>query len=231
MGALLPPGGEPSAGGGFRFRVPQDVFAGNTKALAVAARNAALDAGDVAEFDADPNLLIILAVGDVDIYQARRTNQWRDVANVAPGQPGPPAPPVESPRVVQKVTVPAARTHTLGSNPLRLGPAVAAGQRMLVEGVVMRKPAGRAATGATGLGAFWSKDGAAPRTPISSTRNFFSAPANDRAISGGRIGDNGMSLYLGSSADVRFRSLRDIGAQDQDVSVLLAYALLEFPAA
>ena len=90
MSAFLPPGGGPDGGGGFRFRVPQDVFAGNTKALAVAARNAGLNAGDLSEFDADPSLLIILDVGDVDIYQARRANQWRDVANVAPGQPGPP---------------------------------------------------------------------------------------------------------------------------------------------
>lgn len=80
--------GDGGAGGGFRFRVPRDVFAGANRAAAIVARNAGLDAGDLAEFDADPSLLVILSVGDVDTYQARRAMQWRDVANVAPGQPG-----------------------------------------------------------------------------------------------------------------------------------------------
>ena len=76
-------------GGGFRFRVPRDVFAGANRNAAIAARTAGLDANDIAEFDADPALLITLSVGASDTYQARRAGQWRDIGNVAPGPPGP----------------------------------------------------------------------------------------------------------------------------------------------
>ena len=86
---------EPGGGGSgaaLKYRVPQDVFVGATRNAAETARNNALKAADLAEFDADPNLLIILRVGAVDISQARRNGAWRDIANVARGQRGLPGP-------------------------------------------------------------------------------------------------------------------------------------------
>lgn len=90
MGFLFDEGSGDGGGGGIRQRVPPDVFVGANRNAAVAARNAALNANDVAEFDADPNLYIILRIGGVDTWQFRRAGAWRDTTNVARGPAGPP---------------------------------------------------------------------------------------------------------------------------------------------
>ena len=215
--------GVAGGGGGLRFRVPRDVFPGATRNAAIAARQAGLNAEDLKEFDADPGLLITLAVGAVDTYQARRAGQWRDVANVAPGPPGP-GPKI--PTVAAPIAVPAARTRTLGSNPLRLGPEVDAGQRLLIDTLILEKPAGRAATGGSVGFVFFSPDAGTTRTLVWGIRTFFAAAANMRAGAGGRIGDAGDSLYLASTDDNRYRTLKDIGAQDQAVSGMLVYRII-----
>ena len=83
--------GSGGGGAGIKLRVPNDVFNGADKAAAEAARDAGLDAAAVAEFDADPNLSIILtwpvAVANT-IYQARRINAWADITGVVRGPPG-----------------------------------------------------------------------------------------------------------------------------------------------
>ena len=76
-------------GAGLKLRTPPDVFTGANRGLAVAARNAGLSAGALAEFDADPNLAIILRIAGADTYQVRRGGAWRDVTNVVRGPTGP----------------------------------------------------------------------------------------------------------------------------------------------
>ena len=80
------PGG---SGGTIKQRVPPDIFVGANRLAAETARDNGLDADALAEFQADPNLLIILRVGNVDTFQAWRTGAWRDVQNIAEGQRGP----------------------------------------------------------------------------------------------------------------------------------------------
>lgn len=85
------PGSSTGTGGaGLKLRVPPDVFVGANEAAAVAARNAGLDAGDLAEFDVDPNLAIILQIGGADVFQHRRGGNWRSITHVVRG-PGPSA--------------------------------------------------------------------------------------------------------------------------------------------
>ena len=83
-------GGVGGGGAGVKLRVPPDIFTGANRSAAETARNNGLDAAALAEFDDDPNLLIILRIGGVDTFQGRRTGQWRDIANIAEGEPGPP---------------------------------------------------------------------------------------------------------------------------------------------
>ena len=91
MGGVSVAGSGGSGGGGIKLRVPNDVFNGANKAAAEAARDAGLNAAAVAEFDADPNLSIILtwpvAVANT-VYQARRGNAWADITGVVRGPGG-----------------------------------------------------------------------------------------------------------------------------------------------
>ena len=80
--------GSGSGGGGIKLRTPPDIFTGATKSAAETARNSGLDAGALAEFNADPNLAIILRVSGSDTYQVRRSGAWRDVTNVVRGPAG-----------------------------------------------------------------------------------------------------------------------------------------------
>lgn len=75
-------------GAGLKLRTPPDVFTGGSRNAAVTARNNGLNAAALAEFDADPNLAIILRVGGTDTYQVRRSGAWRDVTNVVRGPTG-----------------------------------------------------------------------------------------------------------------------------------------------
>ena len=81
----LNPGGESSGGAGIKLRTPPDVFEGANRLAAENARNAGLNAADLAEFDADPSLALILRIGGADTYQSRRTGAWRDITNVVQG--------------------------------------------------------------------------------------------------------------------------------------------------
>ena len=80
-----------SGGGGasLKTRTPADIFVGANRNAAETARNNGLDAAAIAEFDADPNLLIILRIAASDTFQARRTGAWRDVTNIVEGARGP----------------------------------------------------------------------------------------------------------------------------------------------
>ena len=81
-----------SGGGGgasLKTRTPADIFTGANRNTAETARNNGLDAAAIAEFDADPNLLIILRIAGSDTFQARRTGAWRDVTNIVEGARGP----------------------------------------------------------------------------------------------------------------------------------------------
>ena len=85
-------GGSAGGGGGLKLRTPPDVFSGPNRNAAVAARNAGLDAAALAEFNADPNLAIILRIASADTYQVRRSGAWHDVTHVVrstvPGSTG-----------------------------------------------------------------------------------------------------------------------------------------------
>ena len=117
-------------GSGLQLRTPPDVFVGATRAAAVAARNAGLNAGDIAEFDASPNLLLILRIAGADTYQARRGGGWVDVTNVAPGQPGPPGP-QRSAQSIKDALDGLADTHLLSDSDLALLRSVADPRRLL----------------------------------------------------------------------------------------------------
>ena len=75
-------------GGGLRMRTPPDRFAGASVAAGNNARDAAIAAGsgDLAQFDADPNLVVEITNTGPDPdqirFQARRGNAWVDVTNV-----------------------------------------------------------------------------------------------------------------------------------------------------
>lgn len=79
----------PGRGGGLRLRTPPDVFTAATRTAAETSRDRTLNAGDIAEFDADPGLLIILRIADADTFQARRTGGWHDVTKIVEGAQGP----------------------------------------------------------------------------------------------------------------------------------------------
>lgn len=80
--------GRGGGGAGLKMRVPPDVFVGANRNAAEVARNAGLNAAALAEFDADPNLAIILRIAGADTYQVRRAGAWRDVTNVVRGPQG-----------------------------------------------------------------------------------------------------------------------------------------------
>ena len=233
-------GGGPGGAGSSRGALGPETNTFGTAATANRAAAEALrdayagaNAAWLAMYNADRGFFISLEWDDGDALQRRNRagNGWEDVTSIIVGPRGAPAPPVMGAPVVESLTVPALRTHALGSNPLRIGPAVAPGQRLLPHGLVIGKPAGTRATGATGAPIFWSADGGAPRTSWLGNNRFFYAAAADRPASSGRFGLPGLSLYLGSGDDSRVRSLADIGAQDQDVSVLLVYSLHDFSTA
>lgn len=77
-----------TGGSAARLRTPPDIFQGGNRRAAEAARDAGLNAGDLAEFNADSNLYIILRYGGSDRYQNRILNQWRTITNVARGATG-----------------------------------------------------------------------------------------------------------------------------------------------
>ena len=81
--------GSGGGGGGLKLRTPADVFVGATKTAAETARNSGLDSAALAEFNADPNLAIILRIAGSDTYQVRRSGAWRGVTNVVEGPRGP----------------------------------------------------------------------------------------------------------------------------------------------
>lgn len=92
---LLGSYGESTTGGaGFRTRTPTDEFTGATKAAAITARNTyfTANAADLAEFDADPTLIIVLKIGTAEpysyVYESRRTSAWADNTNVIQGAAG-----------------------------------------------------------------------------------------------------------------------------------------------
>ena len=77
-----------------RLRNPPDEFTGGTLAEAVAARDHAMTGiTDTSQFDADPNLAVILTATDPDpdetYFFVRRGGAWADVTNVARGARGP----------------------------------------------------------------------------------------------------------------------------------------------
>ena len=83
-------GGGGGGGGGLKFRTPADEYTAATKVAAEALRDA--DITDTAEFDADPNLAIILnwpAVPTDTEYQVRRSDAWADVTSAIRGRVGP----------------------------------------------------------------------------------------------------------------------------------------------
>ena len=123
-------------GGGVKLRVPRDIFVGRNRGAAEAARDAGLDADDLAEFTADPDLLIILRVGNVDTFQAYRSSAWRDVTNVAEGVPGPPPSDAQVQNAVQAGVKPYARIG---------GAAIAAGD-LAADAVTSEKIANGAIT-------------------------------------------------------------------------------------
>ena len=86
---LFIPGGSTGGGAGIKTRTPTDIFTGATRTAAETARDAGLDAADLAEFNADPNLAIILRIAGADTYQVRRSGSWHDVTNVVRGPQGP----------------------------------------------------------------------------------------------------------------------------------------------
>ena len=84
------------SGGGLLLRTPADEFAHANRAGAQAARDTAITnvPAELAQFDGNPNLAIILTVTGTDpdttVYQVRRGGAWADVTNVVRG-PGPTA--------------------------------------------------------------------------------------------------------------------------------------------
>ena len=90
-------GGSGSGGAAFRFRTPPDIFIGTDLAAARTARDAASGipaaSDDLAQFDADPTLTIILRVGSSDTYESRRGGAWVVNTNAIAGATGPEGPP------------------------------------------------------------------------------------------------------------------------------------------
>ena len=83
-------GGGGGAGSGLIYRTPVDHFSAATRALAEAARDAAITnvPAQLADFTADNRLAIILTITGTDpdttVLQVRRGNAWADVANPGP---------------------------------------------------------------------------------------------------------------------------------------------------
>ena len=86
-------GGSGRGGGGIELRTPPDEFTGGTLAEAIAARDHAMTGiTDTSNFDANPNLAVILTATDPDpdvtYYFARRGNAWANVTNTVRGPSG-----------------------------------------------------------------------------------------------------------------------------------------------
>ena len=82
-------GGRRGEGGGIKLRTPPDIFTAATRTGAESSRDRTLTADDLTEFNADPNLLIILRIAGSDTFQARRTGGWHDVTHIVEGARGP----------------------------------------------------------------------------------------------------------------------------------------------
>ncbi|MCY4441141.1 MAG: hypothetical protein OXE53_13125 [Deltaproteobacteria bacterium] len=84
------------AGGGLSLRSPPDEFSHANRAGAEAARDAAITnvAATLAEFDANPNLAIILTITGTNpkttVWQVRRGGDWADVTGAVRGPGGAP---------------------------------------------------------------------------------------------------------------------------------------------
>ena len=78
-------------GGAFRFRTPPDIFTGADLAAARTARDdttSGITGTDLARFDGDPGLFIILRVGVNDTYEHRVGGIWTVDANAIRGEKG-----------------------------------------------------------------------------------------------------------------------------------------------
>ena len=103
-------GGSGSRGGGVKLRTPPDIFSGANRNAAETARNNGLNAAALVEFNADPDLAIILRISGTDTYQVRRGGAWRDITNVVRGPTGPGASDAQVQSQVQTGVKPYART-------------------------------------------------------------------------------------------------------------------------
>ena len=120
-------GGRRGGGAWPRLRTPADAFTGGTLADAIAARDHAMTGiTDTSEFDADPNLAVILTATDPDpdetYFFVRRAGAWANVTNVARGKRGP------GPTDAQITALVAgfARATPVGTAPLTVLPAALA---------------------------------------------------------------------------------------------------------
>ena len=81
---VWPSGG--AGGAGFRFRTPVDNFTAANLTQARARRDAGITGADLADFQNDPTLTIILTVSNRDTYESYRQGAWRVNTNAIAGK-------------------------------------------------------------------------------------------------------------------------------------------------
>lgn len=127
-------GGSSGGGGGLLLRVPPDEFSGATRSVVNAARDAAITnvPSELAQFDANPNLAIILAITGTDpdttVYQVRRGGAWADSTNTIRGPKGQEGPPPSNAQIDARVRTVVADEALDGNTdrwPLAKVPAIA----------------------------------------------------------------------------------------------------------